>query len=191
MHKIIARGRLCVLADMQNEYLPKHTEGMNDPEVHRFILSRPPFTVARQEEWLQKMKDTGQYIFAILVSSDTSPEDLFFVGVMELSQVDLKKRSALSGSVISDKAYWKRGIAREARLLQLDFAFNEIGLKFVYSKTMEPNVRSQRLLESTGYRLTGRLPKVRELDGILCDELHYRVSRTGWMKAKKQYISSL
>lgn len=161
---------------------------MNDPEVNRFILTRPPFTVNQQRKWLRERRKAGDQILAILVPDAINSEYLSFVGVTELRDFNQEKRSALSGSVIGDKSFWKKGIAREARLMQLGLAFNEFGLRWVYSKTISPNLRSQRLLESTGYRLMKVVPRSREVEGQRYNELHYRVSRSGWLQAKKQFM---
>lgn len=188
MKKNIMEGRNCLLAEMQLKYLPIHTSFLNDPEVNRFILSRPPFTVHQQYKWLQERKKAGDQILAILVREQIkNSKHLVFIGVMDLRDIDTKKQVAYSGSVIGNKRYWQRGIAREARLMQLKIAFDQLGLKYVYSKTIRQNVRSQRLLESTGYRLIKIFRKARCVEGVLCDEFLYRVSRTLWLPHWNQY----
>lgn len=188
MHKVIIEGRRCTLAEMQTQYLPIHTTYMNDPEVNRFILSRPPFTICQQHKWLRQRRRVGDQVLAVLVREYIeNSERLVFVGVMDLRNIDSETRTAFTGSVIGNKHYWRKGIAREARIMQLKLAFDEMKLKWIYSKTIRPNVRSRRLLESTGYRLIKIFPKVRLVEGILHDELLYRVTRSRWLTHWDQY----
>lgn len=191
MQKIIMEGHYCVLAEMREKYLADHTIYMNDPEVNRFILSRPPFTLSQQRKWLRERRKAGDQILAVLVRNPSESEQLIFLGVMELRDIDLKNCTALSGSVIGNKRYWRKGIAREARLMQLKLAFDNLSIKWVYSKTIRPNARGQRLLESTGYRLIKTIPEARQIEGVKYDELLYRVSRTHWFPLWNQYCRTL
>lgn len=192
MHLIIMEGRRCALGEMLEGYLPLHTEYLNDPEVNRFILSRPPFTIAQQREWLRERRMAGDQVLAVLVRD---PEDsigqFVFVGVMDLRNMDRKEGTAHSASVIGDKRYWRRGIAREARLMQLKIAFDDHGLNWIYSETVRSNVRSQRLLESTGYGLIDVRPQARLVEEVLHDELHYRVSRALWLPHWNRYCEQV
>lgn len=191
MHRVVMEGCLSVLAEMQEEYLPVHTNYFNDPEVNRFILSRPPFTISQQREWLYQRRSQGDQIFAVLARELIGKvENLIFIGVMDLREIDFKKSIAYSGSVIGNKHYWGRGIAREARLMQLKIAFDELELEWVYSKTIRPNIRGQHLLESTGYQLVNVFSENRLLEGVLYDELLYRVSREIWLPLWNRYCET-
>ena len=187
MHKVIMEGRRCAVGEMQEEYLAIHTDYLNDPKVNRFILSRPPFTIEQQRQWLQSRRRAGDQVLAVLVHrTEDDAGQLSFVGVIDL-RIDREKRTAESASVIGDKRYWRKGIAREARLMQLKLAFDNLGLRWIFSKTIRPNLSSQRLLESTGYQRIGVRPKARLVEGQLHDEFLYRVSRTLWLPNWKRY----
>ena len=189
MSKVIMQGTRCTLTEMKETYLPEHTAYMNDPEVNRFILSRPPFTLNQQRTWLRGRRKNGDHIHAILVRSETKKsESLRYIGLMELGHINARKQSAISASVIGNRDYWRKGIAREARLMQLKFAFDTLRLRWVYSKTVRPNVRSQRLLESTGYHVIKVLSAARLVNGIMEDEIVYRVSRSAWLPIWNQYL---
>lgn len=181
-------GRLCLLSEMRQKYLTIHTSYLNDPDVNRFILSRPPFTVGQQRKWLRERKKVGEQVLAVLVREPVrNSARIIYVGIMDLRDIDTEKQIAYSGSVIGNKHYWRRGIAREARLMQLKIAFDDLGLKGIYSKTVRPNTRSQRLLESTGYSLVKIIPAARLVEGVLHDELLYFVSRKLWLPLWNQY----
>lgn len=182
MHTILVERSRCILGEMKEEYLPAHTGYLNDPEVNRFIFSRPPFTIEQQRKWLLERRRAGDQILAVLVHQPTeTAEESIFVGVVQLRDIDLGKRIAHSGIVIGNKHYWGKGIARMARLIQLKLAFDELCLDWVYSETVRPNIRSQRFLENTGYELYNVSRKARIVEGVWCDEFHYRISRLRWL----------
>lgn len=192
MHTIVLEGRQCALGKMQEEYLLMHTGHLNDPEVNQFLFSRPPFTIDQQREWLRERKREGDQVLAVLVrESKESMEQFTFIGVMDLRNINRKERTARSGSVIGDKRYWRRGIAREARLMQLKMAFDDLKLAWIHSRTIRPNIRSQRLLESTGYELIEVYPQARLVGGVLHDELRYRVSRALWLPYWNRYCEQV
>jgi len=188
MHSIIMQGRRCALAHMQEEYLTLHTAYMNDPEVNRFIRSRPPFSIEQQREWLWERARAGDRVYAVLALDHTGTGEQFtFVGVMDFHNTDWEHHTAHSASVIGDKRYWRKGIAREARLMQLKIGFDELHFHWIFSETVRANVRSQRLFESTGYELFTVLPQARSVEGTLQDELRYRVSRALWLPHWERY----
>ena len=173
---------------MDEGYLSLHTDYLNDPEVHRYIFSRPPFTFAQQQAWLQERKRSGDKVFAILApESSREAASSEFIGVIELRDIDFKKGSAYTASMLGNRKYSGKGIAHEARLMVLRYAFNDLGLKRVYSKTIRSNLRSRQSLERTGYRCMGVFPKIRELNGTLHDELLYGISRQSWFEHWQKY----
>ena len=134
-------------------------------------------------------KKAGDQVVAILVHERLENSGkIVFVGVMDLRGLDSKSRTVYSASVIGDKRYWGKGIAHEARLMQLKIAFDDIGLDRVYSRIIRPNVRSQHMLENTGYRLIGVLPEARLVEGVWYDELVYCVSRPLWFPYWNQHF---
>lgn len=188
MHIIVMEGHRCALGVMLEEYLPLQTDYLNDPEVNRFIRSRPPFTIEQQRKWLRERKRVRDQVLAILArEAEGSRHQFTFIGIMDLHGIDRQKRTAHSGSVIGNKRYWRKGIAREARLMQLKIAFDELGLSWIYRETVRPNIRSQLLLESTGYEMFEVRPQTRLVEGVLHDELYYRVSRALWLPYWNRY----
>jgi RimJ/RimL family protein N-acetyltransferase len=185
-HEIITQGKLCALARMRDEYLPQHIQFLNDPEVHRYIRTRPPFDIEHQRAWIVGKEAAGEKIYALLMPDEQGK--LTYIGMMSFMNFTDDRKSAESASFIGDKRYWMFGIAREARFLQLKIAFEDLGLDAVTSITIAPNARSQRLLESTGYELVQTVPDARTLDGVQYDELRYRVTPEKWRVAYAKYL---
>lgn len=175
------KKHLCVFGEMRDEYLPDHVRYLNDPEVNRFLIPRPPFTIEGQREWFQKRREAGDIIHAILVLDSGVAELSIFAGVEHLHSIDREARTAWTGMVIGNKRYWGKGIARQARLVHLQIAFEELGLEWVYSTAAAPNQRSRRFMESIGYELFKVERNTRMVEGKVCDEIQYRISRSLWL----------
>lgn len=59
--------------------------------------------------------------------------------------------------MIGEKKYWSAGLATEARILLLYFAFYERGFNRIYAHILEDNIGSQRMCEKCGYKKEGLL----------------------------------
>ncbi len=180
---IIKEGRRVLLATMEEDYLPLHVKYLNDPQVNRYIASRPPFSLEQQREWLAGKQAAQDLVHAILLK-DAIPA---FIGVMELGSIDRTTGTAISASIIGARSLWGQGIAREARLMQLHIAFRELGLIAVLSKTVRPNVRSRRFLESVGYEIYHVAQDARTIEGTPQDELWYCVTPERWLPHWERY----
>ncbi len=186
MTKIILQGSICALAEMTEDYLPQHVNFLRNPQVIRYVRIRLPITLESQRTWLEQMRTSrADLVFAVLVQPESK-----FVGVVGLHEIDHFDRTARGGAIIGDRQYWGRGIATEARFLQLKFAFEVLRLRWVWGSTIRPNKRSQRLLARTGYVQVGIRPRCRRVGNVFEDELLYAVSPAQWRKAYREYLHS-
>lgn len=175
-------GHRCALGPLQEEQLPPHVGYLNDPEVHRFLRIRPPFSLDQQSSWLNRMRLSETDFVAGIYTKDPENDSVTFVGVNGLHNIDLVDQTAWSGTVIGDKRYWGHGIARESKLLQLGHAFNVLKLRWVWSSAVRENHRSRRFLRKAGYIQLGTHPQSRLIEGAYCDELLLGISREKWQK---------
>lgn len=172
-----AIGRTCALGQMTEAYLETHVRFLQDPEVTRYLRIRETATVERQRTWVRRTLGSPSHeLLAIFATGEGDR----FVGLAQLREIDRVDGTAHSGMLIGDRGYWGRGIATEAKLLQLRHAFDDIGLRWIYSRTVSCNLRAQRFLEGTGYREQGLRPQSRLIDGVYHDEILYGVSRETW-----------
>ena len=75
------------------------------------------------------------------------------------------------------RPYWRRGYAREAISIVLRYYFHELRYQKATVIVYSFNERSQRLHESLGFRLEGRLRRTVYTGGRLHDELYYGLTR--------------
>jgi RimJ/RimL family protein N-acetyltransferase len=73
-------------------------------------------------------------------------------------------------------------------MLLLDYAFNELNLRKVYSYVIEFNRRSSRYSEKYGYVEEARLPKHYYRKGQYWDQIILAVHRENWEKIAQDYF---
>lgn len=177
---------ICTLSEMRAQYLPSHVSYLNDPDVHRHLRIKPPFTLAQQERWLTAtIASESDIVFAILVP-DTRCGDLRFVGVTGLHEIDRDTHSARTGTVIGDTSVWGRGIATEAKRLKLAFAFDVLGLRLIRSSVSETNRASRRFLEKSGYCMTGRQDRPSREQGARVTEITFELTYASWRELNRR-----
>lgn len=121
-----------------------------DPEVMEFF----PYTLSREESDELAMRlssfidQNGWGCWAVEI-----PTECRFAGFVGLNQVTddgLPFSPAVEIAWRLKRDQWGRGIASEAALLALEFAFGELNLEEVVSFTALINVRSQAVMKKIG-----------------------------------------
>ena len=78
-----------------------------------------------------------------------------YIGNIILSDIDWINRSASTSTMIGDKAEWEKGYATEAKMIFLNFVFEERGLNRINSSILDTNRASLKVQEKCGYKLEG------------------------------------
>jgi RimJ/RimL family protein N-acetyltransferase len=113
------------------------------------------------------------------------------VGCTRLKELDAAHRRALLGSWYAPQA-WRTGVNREAKLLLLRYAFEELECVRVEFHTDAHNHRSRTSLERLGATLEGVLRSHQiTRDGELRDSAIYSVIASEWEKVQKSIRKSL
>lgn len=84
------------------------------------------------------------------------------------------------GIVIYDGAYWSRGYGSEALRLWTSHLFRTLSVPRVGLTTWSGNARMARAAQKLGFRLEGRIRKVRFWEGEYYDSLRFGVLREEW-----------
>lgn len=99
-------------------------------------------------------------------------DDALPVGVVGLSNVDTRFKTATVWIVLGEKRHGGRASARAvSRLLTL--GFEELGLEALNAWTVETNAPARRLMERLGFRYIGRQRCCHYLNGRPLDRLWY------------------
>ena len=118
----------------------------NDPEVFKFTGNtyKTKITIDNELEWIRKvMANPADYRCAILA-------DDVYVGNIYLT--DINDGKAQYHIFIGDKKYWGKGIAKQASLLILEYAFNVLKLDEVYPRVRKENTSAYNLYLRLGFK---------------------------------------
>jgi RimJ/RimL family protein N-acetyltransferase len=160
---------------------------MNDPEVTKYLMRVYPMTAREEDEWMDSQgKDSKNVALAI----HTLDEDKF-IGTIGLHAIDLINRNAVTGTVIGDKDYQGKGYGTDAKMLLLDFAFNELDLDVIMSKVLAFNDRSLAYGKKCGYEECGRIPGWIRRQGKRHDEVILTVTQERWRPLWEEYKKDL
>lgn len=101
----------------------------------------------------------------------TPDSEDFPIGVVALSDIDRKARTASLWYVLGDKKFAGRGYTARAASKILGEGFTNLGLQSVYAWTVDNNAISIRILERNGFRVIGRRRECHYLSGQIRDRL--------------------
>ena len=93
------------------------------------------------------------------------------VGLVALSDIDRKFKTARLWYLLGDKERSGRGLTTRAVSLILDKGFRDLGLVAINAWTVEHNVGSIRVLERNKFRQVGLQRKCHYIDGLAFDRL--------------------
>lgn len=146
------KGSKVTLRFIEPDDLEAIREMSNDAEQEYMIGGWSlPAAKKHQEDWYQRiLSDKNNVRFAIDFEGT-------FVGLVTLTDIDWKNRRAKSGIRLTLKAPKKQGIATDALMSMLGYAFEELNIHRVYATIIEHNVISRKLHAKCGYKEEGLL----------------------------------
>lgn len=186
--EILLNKQRCILvpvtsAAIVDRIIERHVRFLRDPEVIRYLRIREASVEYQRKRLLRAVASSTQCAMAVLNGTaeyDTQSIGQRYIGMATLREVDMHDLTAHSGLMIGDKSVWGTGLGKEAKLLQLHYVFMVMKLRWVYSRTVRPNIDSLRMLESTGYVQQGIRPDSRRIKDDFHDELLFGVNMEQW-----------
>src|SRR3989338_4039970 len=163
------------------------TTYMNCENVTRYLMRRLPIGKNEEREWLQKTykNPNMNIVFGITVIEDNE-----LVGTIGLHHIEWIHRTASTGAWIATDKHRGKGIGCEAKLLLLDYAFNDLGLRKICSSVLATNERSRRYNEKCGYHVEATLKRQLFVYGEFVDELLMAVFKENFISLWNSYRSS-
>ena len=155
-----------------NDALGDYPSWLNDKEVcqynsHGDIL----YTQEMALSYIQSVQNSLTCkVFAIC--DKTSDKH---IGNISLQAISTKNQNAEFAILLGDKAFWGKGISKEAGKLLLDYGFTILKLHRIYCGTSEANIPMQHLAISLGMEFEGRRKETLYKNGIFYDILEYGI----------------
>lgn len=135
--------------------------------------------------WIQSLDET-ELVWAICRNDEQEA-----IGTASIRRIDLHHRTAETGMGLLHANDRGIGLGQEVKHLILDFAFNVMGLHAVNCTIDARNIRSQKSVEKSGYRLAGSLTANTPLGlGKYADTLVYQLLAADWIALQRENAST-
>jgi len=119
----------------------------NDPDIWQFTEKKPDKYITPEIElnWIrQVLQKNNEKRFAICIKETNE-----YIGNTQLTSIT--NDSAEFHIFIGEKKYWGMGIAKKALQLIIQYAFEELKLKYIYLKVNKNNIRAIKVYIDSGF----------------------------------------
>ena len=167
-------GGLCARPLIGEALMTRLWQAINNIDNRVYLNQVYPKSWRTQQAWVEKADDEHNIIFFIKYQDE-------YIGGMGLHHIDYIHGTAVTGTLIWEPQFRNRGIARLAKLVLLEYAFNTLNLRQVYSKVIAYNKRSAAYSDKCGYRYVATLPRRLRFGEDLVDEITLLAERETWL----------
>ena len=171
------RGRRVVLRPVQDDDLPLIQRWMNHPEIWRYMDYERPFSLEDVREDVESSRRDG-HPFTILF--DDRP-----VGRIGLNRFRRRDRICSLYMYVGEPLFWGQGLAGDAVMTLLGYAFDRMDLHQVELWTLGDNDRAVRAYERCGFVEEARLRQRSWRDGGWVDHVVMSVTREEFLRARE------
>lgn len=180
------QGKKIYLRAMESEDMEYYWEMINDSNISANVVGWS-FPVSKQEQdnWYeQAIKDKKNMRFTVVMKETNQ-----VVGMVTLSGIDWHNRSATHGIKLLSGCPKGQGIATDAVMTLMTYAFDEVNLNRLDGSWLTYNIASKKLYEKCGWKEEGikkqaiyRNGKYHDLVicGILKSDYYMAKERLGW-----------
>jgi RimJ/RimL family protein N-acetyltransferase len=141
-----------LLTAIEPEDIPAIVRWRNLPEVYCGFIEYAPLSRTQQAAFLSTLSASGSRRLWLINARD-EPGDAVPIGCVGVMDLDWRNRRCEFGPIfIGEMGYRRRGLAREAEILALDYCFNHLGMHKVIAHVPESNAEIIGLHESSGFR---------------------------------------
>jgi len=182
---VFLNGPRVYLRPPRESDLTLFVQWMNDPECRKYLQSHLPMLEADEKGYLERAfsgKPNNINLVIVLKENDQP------IGNHGLHLGNSKDKVGTTGTLIGEKASWGKGYGPEAKMLMLEYAFNTLNVRKIYSFVYGPNARSKRSNEKCGYKIEATLPQDTYIDGKYVEKHIYAVYRSDWEPLWEQFI---
>ncbi len=171
------KGKRVFLRPIERADIPTYRNAINNFETSQFLHKTGPIGEIGQDKWFERVSEATDtnLVQAICLHDGT------LIGNIGLHQIDMRNRTATTGSMIMQEAHRGQGYGTEAKMLLLAYAFLELDLFKVCSQVIGFNTRSARYSAKCGYVEEGRLRSHLFRSGTRHDLVQLAVFRDVWL----------
>lgn len=118
----------------------------NDPKITQFMEYREYITSGMQREWFKKVNNDRNYYFIVEYEGQE-------IGLVNIKDIDYNLKCGEAGIFIYDDRYLNGDVSFRCALCNIDFAFENLKLDFLYGHIMSDNKRAVRYNKALGFCL--------------------------------------
>ena len=144
--KVLTSERL-ILKPLSLEHLSiDYVNWMNDTEVNKYLVSGGDYTFKDLESYL-KLQEEKDILFWAIHLKETNKH----IGNIKIDPIDVLKRSGEYGIMMGDKSEWRKGFAKEASHIVINYCFSEINLSAITLGVVKANSNAVNLYRQIGF----------------------------------------
>lgn len=175
-------GKKVMLRAVEEEDLEMLRELTNSPDFERMIVGWSfPISKKDQAEWFANCRNSESRLrFTITTEQDGA------VGMIGLRDIDWKNGSAYGlGMRIARREIRTRGLATDAWMTLMRYAFDELRLNRINGSAIEYNAASLRVCEKVGFKVEGVQRKA-----VFKEGKYYDVVMMGCLKSDYEELTA-
>lgn len=152
---MIIRGREVLIRAIEEDDLTVLMNSINDPELERFENGfNFPLGMMDQRKWFESLHNNEISQKMIIEYEGIA------IGWISLVNVDWKNGCAHTGIKLFSTEFRGKGLAQDAVMAIMRFAFNELNLNRLEGFILDYNIASQKLyIERCGWKVEGKKRK--------------------------------
>lgn len=174
------KGKKVNLRLLEESDLPMLVKWRNDPKNWQQFFNRWPLSQASQKSWFQSLLDNPARKFFMVCLADGRA-----VGTFSFDQIDTINLSLEVGNVLIGE-HTHKGLASDALLLLISFAFAQLNMHRLYLEVWAGNVSAIGLYKKFGFHLEGVARQARFSDGHYRDIAHMGLLRSDWLALRNE-----
>lgn len=148
--------------------------------VRKNFIYQKPFTREGHETWLREQVEPG-HVAQFIICIDRE------IGSVYLRDIDREKGEAEYGIFIGESEAIGKGYGTQAAKQMLDYGFGTLGLRKIFLRLLEDNLKAMRSYEKAGFQLIENRRETVTLKQGVRKVLFMEIDRDRWeeMKEKK------
>jgi RimJ/RimL family protein N-acetyltransferase len=184
---IFLRGKRVNLRTQTEADAPTLLEIVHSDLARENTLQIWPRTIEDELAHIKKSSGSGAKFPTDIGFGIELVENQRLIGVMAIHQINWVDKTAKTGSMIGYADCVSKGYGSEAKMMLLDYAFNTLGLRIIYSEAITYNKRSNGSLEKCGYQKIGTFQKKHFRKGEYHDVNIYECTAKSFRKAFQKW----
>lgn len=131
-----------------NLYDPRPLPNTSEELINECLSFCNRFDIEIMNENIEDRK----YRYFIITNSEDN-----FIGFVNVFNIDKVKKEVEMGVIITDKRYWKKGIAYTSVNVAIRYIFDYMNINRIYIETSETNIPALRLFDKLGFDKCGEV----------------------------------